>query len=58
MELVSTTSVAATAAALSSNVATGIDSVWTIVVLAVSIPLAFYILHRVIALFPGRGGRR
>lgn len=57
MELVSSTTVAAAAAALQTNVADNIDSVWVLVLLALSIPLAFYIIHRVIGLFPGRRGR-
>ena len=53
MELVSSTTVNAAAAALATNVTTNIDSVWVLVLLALSIPLAFYIIGRVIGLFPG-----
>jgi len=57
MELVSSTTVNAASAALATNVTTNIDSVWVLVLLALSIPLAFYIVHRVIALFPGHRSR-
>jgi len=57
MELISSTTVNAASAALAANVSTNIDSVWVLVLLAVSIPLGFYILHRVMGLFPGRRGR-
>ena len=57
MDLISSTTVNAAAAALGTNVTTTIDSVWVLVLLAISIPLGFYILHRVMGLFPGRRGR-
>lgn len=52
MQLLSSTSSALTATALNSNVGTGIDSVWTVAIIAIGIPLAFYILKRIIGLFP------
>jgi len=57
MELASSTDVAGAAAALAANVQTSLSSVWTLLLIAVSIPLAFYIAHRVMGLFPGRRGR-
>lgn len=57
MELISSTTVNAAAAALATNTQGTIDSVWVLVLIALSIPLAFYIIHRVIGLFPGRRGR-
>jgi len=57
MELISSTTVNAAAAALATNTQSTIDSVWVLVLVALSIPLAFYIIHRVIGLFPGHRGR-
>ena len=58
MDFISSTTVNAAAAALGTNVTANVESVWPLALLAVSIPLAFYILHRLIALFPKAGGRR
>jgi hypothetical protein len=57
MELISSTTVNAAAAALAVNVQSTVDSVWILVLIALSIPLGFYIIHRVIGLFPGHRGR-
>jgi hypothetical protein len=57
MELISSTTVNAAAAALAVNTQGTIDSVWVLVLVALSIPLGFYIIHRVIGLFPGHRGR-
>jgi len=57
MDLISSTTVNAASAALATNTQTSIDSVWVLVLVALSIPLAFYIIHRVIGLFPGRRAR-
>jgi len=58
MILVSSSTVNAAAAALATNVQTNIDSFWVLALLAVSIPLAFYIVGRIIGLFPGHRARR
>lgn len=58
MDFISSTTINAAAAALGTNVTTNVESVWPLVLLAVSIPLAFYVLHRIIGLFPRAGGRR
>lgn len=58
MELISSSTLVNVASNLSANVGDSIDSVFTVVLLALSVPLAFYIIGRVIALFPKpRGGR-
>lgn len=59
MDFISSTTVNAAATALGTNVTTNVESVWGLVVLAISIPLAFYVLGRIIGLFPGmhRRGR-
>lgn len=54
MQFVSSSTLANLTADLTANVASAVDSVWVIALLAVSIPLAFYIIRRVIALFPSR----
>lgn len=58
MDFISAGTVSGAAAALGANVTTNVDSVWPLALLAVSIPVAFYILHRIIGLFPKSGGRR
>lgn len=59
MDFISSSTVAAAATTLGTNVTANVDSVFTLVLLAVSIPLAFYILHQIIGLFPrSRGARR
>jgi hypothetical protein len=52
MDLVSSSTLTSVASDLSANVVSSIDSVWVVALLAVSIPLAFYIIKRVIGLFP------
>ncbi len=52
MELVSSSTILTVATDLGANVSSAVDSVWTLALLAVSIPLAFYIIKRVIGLFP------
>jgi len=52
MELVGSGTIATFATDLSANVVSSIDSVWVVALLALSVPLAFYIIRRVIALFP------
>jgi len=39
---------------ISSSVANTIDNLWSIIILMVSIPLAFYILRKILAMFPKR----
>ena len=46
------------ASELAAVVGASVTSVWVLVILAIGIPLSFYILHRVIGLFPKAGGRR
>lgn len=59
MDFISTSTVAAAATALGTDVTTNVESVFVLVILAISIPLAFYILHQIIGLFPhSRGSRR
>ena len=57
MQLISSSTIDAAAAALAVNVNSTIDSVWVLVLLALSIPLGFYIIHRVMGMFPGHRGR-
>ena len=52
MELISSSTLSTLVADLSANVSSAVDSVWVVALLAVSIPLAFYIIRRVIGLFP------
>lgn len=52
MELIGSSTIVTVAADLSANVVDSIDSVFTVALLALSVPLAFYIIGRVIALFP------
>jgi len=52
MQIVSSTTLATLATDLSANVVDSIDSVWVVALLALSVPLAFYIIRRVIGLFP------
>ena len=54
MELVSTATLATFASDLTANVADSVDSVWVIALVVIAIPLAFYILRKVIGLFPKR----
>lgn len=54
MELIATATVATLATDLGANVASAIDSVWTVGLLAVSIPVTFYVVRKLIALFPSR----
>lgn len=54
MELISTGTVATLATDLGANVASAIDSVWVVGLLAVSIPLTFYVVRKLIGLFPSR----
>jgi hypothetical protein len=58
MELVASTSVSDLVANVQSSTTTGVTSVLVIAALAVSIPLAFYVIHQVIALFPKTRSRR
>lgn len=58
MDFIASSTVNAAAAALGAQVSTNIDSVWPLLLIAVGIPLAFYITHKIMGLFPGRGGRR
>jgi len=37
---------------ISSSVGTTINNLWVLIVLIVSIPLAFYILRKIVMLFP------
>jgi hypothetical protein len=59
MQLVSTSTMTAAAGLIGTGTTTSIDSVWPIVVLAIAIPLAFYVLHKILGLLPGsRSSRR
>jgi len=53
MELIGSSTLTGFATDLGANVTSAIDSVWVVALLAVSIPLAFYVIRRVIALFRG-----
>jgi hypothetical protein len=57
MEFISSSTVAGTALSLGNNVTANVDSVWTLALLAVSVPLAFYIIKALISLFPKHRGR-
>ena len=52
MELISSTTLTTVAADLSANVVDSIDSVWVVALLALSLSVAFWIIKRVIGLFP------
>ena len=52
MELIGSSTIGTVATDLSANVVSSIDSVFTVALLALSVPLAFYIINKVIALFP------
>ena len=52
MEIISSTTIATVGADLSANVINSVGSVWVVALLALSIPLAFYIIKRIIGLFP------
>jgi hypothetical protein len=58
MELISTGTVTTLLANVSSGVTSTGNTLWVIVALAVSIPLTFYVIHKVMGLFPKTGGRR
>jgi len=49
---------AALLADIGSVVQPTITGVYAVVILAVALPLAFWLIHKLLALFPGRGGRR
>jgi hypothetical protein len=51
MEFLGSSTVATVATDLSANVSSGVESVWPIALLAVSIPVSFYILRRLKGLF-------
>lgn len=57
MEFLSSTTLAAAVGNIGQAVKTTTDNVWVLVVVAIAIPLAFYVLHRVIGLFPKARGR-
>lgn len=52
MEFISSSTLVTFASDLSANVVDSIDSLWVVALLALSIPLTFYIVKRVIGLFP------
>jgi len=58
MTLLSASSSAAAVGALGTDVSTSVDSVFYVLILAAAIPLAFYIIHQVIGLFPKGRSRR
>lgn len=59
MDFISSSTVAAAGTTLGTYVTANVESVFTLVLLAVSIPLGFYVLHQIIGLFPkSRGHRR
>ncbi len=58
MELISSSTVTDLIANVSSGVTTTGANLWVIVALAVSIPLTFYVIGKVIGLFPGTSKRR
>ena len=52
MQFASTTDITGTAAALGSNVTAGVSNLWPLLLIIVGIPLTFYVLKRIIGLFP------
>jgi len=58
MELIASGTVTTLLANVSSGVTATGATLWVIVALAVSIPLTFYVIHKVMGLFPGKGGRK
>lgn len=58
MQLISSSTGLTAAATIATGTMTSFDSIWVFGGLAIAIPLAFYVLHRVIGLFPKAGGRR
>jgi len=52
MEFLSSTTLAAAVGNIGDAVQNTTDNVWVLAVVAIAIPLAFYVLHRVIGLFP------
>ncbi len=58
MELIASGTVTTLLANVSDGVTTTGSTLWVIVALAVSIPLTFYVIHKVMGLFPKAGGRR
>lgn len=58
MNLLGSTTPTAFMASVTSAVGTSFDSVYVLVAMAIALPLAFWIIHKVIALFPKTGGRR
>lgn len=58
MDLISS----ATSSSLVASVGTAVQqtgaNLWTIVAVAVAIPLTFYVIHRIIGLFPSTRGRK
>lgn len=39
---------------ISSNVSNTIESLWGVILLVISVPLAFYVMRKIIQLFPRR----
>ena len=52
MEFISSSTLTNLPAELGSAVSDNVDTLWPIVLIVVSIPLAFYVLKKVIGLFP------
>jgi len=58
MELIASGTVTSLIAGVSAGVTDTGATLWVIVAVAVAIPLTFYVIHRVIGLFPGTKGRK
>jgi hypothetical protein len=57
MELIASGTVTTLLANVSSGVTSTGANLWVIAALAVSIPLTFYVIKKVVGLFPGTGKR-
>lgn len=57
MELIASGTVTTLLAGVGTAVASTGDTLWAIAAVAVAIPLAFYVIHRVMGLFPKSRGR-
>jgi len=58
MELIASGTVTTLLAGVAAGVTDTGANLWAIAAVAVSIPLAFYVIHKVMGLFPKAGGRR
>jgi len=58
MDLISLATSTSLVASVGSAVQTTGTNLWVIVAVAVAIPLTFYVIHRIIGLFPSTRGRK